>query len=55
MAPPRALIKNEVGWPVFATEKGSSEAKHEVVFELTSAVMKCSRFTIVNHNRLVHK
>jgi hypothetical protein len=30
----RASIENEVGWPAFATEKGSSQAKHEVFCEL---------------------
>ncbi len=43
----RASIENEVGWPAFATEKGSSWAKHEVGCELTSAVRECSRQTSV--------
>ena len=50
-APPievyRASIENEVCWPAFATEKGSSWAKHEVGCELTSAARECSRQTSV--------
>jgi hypothetical protein len=32
----RESIENQVGWPAFKTEKGSSLAKHEVGCELTS-------------------
>ncbi len=42
-----ALIENEVGWPAFASEKGSSQAKHEVGCEPTSVARKCSRQTSV--------
>ena len=39
----RASIENEVCQPAFATEKGSSWAKHEVGCELTSVARECSR------------
>jgi len=34
----RALIENAVGWPAFATEKGSSKAKHKFWCELTNVM-----------------
>ena len=43
----RASIEIEVFWPAFATEKGSSLAKHEVGCELMSAARVCSRQTSV--------
>ncbi len=46
----RASIENEVGWPAwaaFATERGSSLAKHDVVCncKLKNIARKCSRKT----------
>ncbi len=43
----RASIENEVGWPAFTAEKGSSQAKHEVVCELMSIARECSRLRSV--------
>jgi hypothetical protein len=39
----RASIENEVGWPVFATKRGTSQAKYEVGYELMSIAKECRR------------
>ncbi len=39
----RCTELHEVGWPAFATEKGSSPSKHAVSCELTTLTMECSR------------
>jgi len=39
----RASIENEFGWPAFATEIVSSQAKHKVGSELKSIAREYSR------------
>ncbi len=41
------IVLKALGWPAFATEKGSSRAKHKVGCELTSVARQCSRQTTV--------